>query len=45
MPASFRISSFIPRLIEPGAKKPYERIYRATDDEVDRLLLDSRATV
>ncbi|MEY2627298.1 MAG: hypothetical protein RJB08_1057 [Actinomycetota bacterium] len=36
MAETFKISSFIPRLIEPGAKKPYERMYRATE-MLDRL--------
>lgn len=36
MVAPFRISSFIPRLIEPGARKPYERMYKVTE-MLDRL--------
>lgn len=36
MSAKFHISSFIPRLIDAGSKKPYERMYRATE-MLDRL--------
>ena len=32
----FKISSFIPRLIEPGSTRPYERMFRATE-MLDRL--------
>jgi len=36
MAAPFRISSFIPRLIDQGSKKPYERMFEAAE-MLDRL--------